>query len=124
MASSAAKPCSSSSNVSFQRNIPPPKSPILFTCENLAGNNRLKDLFFLFLTLCKYSAKEFSSPAIYDRRQPRQGNRADRSPGQLAGRERKILLYVVKGRYKIKRMVRTEVGEFWRDVGVVGDYEG
>ena len=42
----------------------------------------------------------------------------------LQSAHEKALLYVAKGRYKIKRMVKTEVGEFWRDVGVVGDYEG
>ncbi len=30
---------------------------------------------------------------------------------------------MVKGRFKIQRMVKMEFGEFWRDVGVVGDYE-
>jgi hypothetical protein len=34
------------------------------------------------------------------------------------------LLYVAKGRYKIKRMVKTERGKFWRDVGVVADGTG
>jgi hypothetical protein len=34
------------------------------------------------------------------------------------------LLYVAKGRFKIKRIFKTELGEFWQDVGVVGDYEG
>ena len=42
--------------------------------------------------------------------------------GGLQSAHEKALLYVAKGRYKIKRMVKTEVGEFWRDVGLVGDY--
>jgi hypothetical protein len=47
--------------------------------------------------------------------------------GSLEEAHEKALLYVAKGRYKIKRMIKMEFGEFWRDVGVVGvvgDYEG
>ena len=44
--------------------------------------------------------------------------------GSLQSAHEKALHYVAKGRYKIKRMVQTEIGEFWRDVGAVGDYDG
>jgi hypothetical protein len=44
--------------------------------------------------------------------------------GQSAECPRESLALCAKGRHKIKRMVKTEVGEFWRDVVVVGDYEG
>jgi hypothetical protein len=44
--------------------------------------------------------------------------------GSLQSAHEKALHYVAKGRYKIKRMVQTEIGEFWRDVRVVGDYDG
>jgi hypothetical protein len=43
--------------------------------------------------------------------------------GSLESVHEKALLYVAKGRYKIKR-IKTELGEFWQDVGVIGDYEG
>lgn len=44
--------------------------------------------------------------------------------GTLQSAHEKALLFVAKSRYKIKRMVQTEIGEFWRDVQVVGDYDG
>lgn len=44
--------------------------------------------------------------------------------GSLKDAHQKALLYVSYGKYRIKRLVETEVGVFWRDVGKVGDYEG
>lgn len=43
--------------------------------------------------------------------------------GSLEEAHEKALLYVSYGKYRIKRKVRTEIGEFWKDVAQVGDYE-
>lgn len=44
--------------------------------------------------------------------------------GSLADGHKKALLYVSSSRkYRIKRLVQTELGEFWKDVVEVGDYE-
>jgi hypothetical protein len=44
--------------------------------------------------------------------------------GSLAEAHKKALLYVSSYRkYRIKRLVQTELGEFWKDVAEVGDYE-
>jgi hypothetical protein len=42
--------------------------------------------------------------------------------GSLEEAHEKALLYVSRGRYKIKRLVETEVGFFWKDISQVGDY--
>lgn len=42
--------------------------------------------------------------------------------GDLAGARQRALMYAEPGKFKIKRRVQTEQGEFWRDVEEVGDY--
>lgn len=45
--------------------------------------------------------------------------------GSLAEAHKKALLYVSSCRkYRVKRLVRTELGVFWKDVAEVGDYDG
>jgi uncharacterized membrane protein YukC len=43
--------------------------------------------------------------------------------GNLKEAHEKALLYVSKGKYKVKRLVETEIGVFWKDIAQVGDYE-
>lgn len=43
--------------------------------------------------------------------------------GTLRDAHAKALQYVSYGKYRIKRIVRTEIGEFWKDVARVGDYD-
>lgn len=43
--------------------------------------------------------------------------------GSLKDAHEKALLYVSYGKYRIKRLVETELGVFWKDIALVGDYE-
>jgi hypothetical protein len=43
--------------------------------------------------------------------------------GTLKEARLKALLYVPYGKFRIKRIVQLEIGEFWKDVVHVGDYD-